>query len=146
MTDTTYWEIQCPARCASRGCREHRDPNAWRKSARVDMDTSEAEAVKQAKEYAVAYPGSGPYRLQKTTVSTSGEERVSYIDLTPVPYKRVGLRQIAPGDIVSMSGKGEGYVVKEVLTDLPKSTGIRTESHGLIMVANGVAVFRKQEV
>lgn len=56
------WVIECPARCAERGCTDHLI-GSWRESRSLPSTLSEAEAEQELIEHAEKFPKSGPYRL-----------------------------------------------------------------------------------
>jgi hypothetical protein len=57
------WIIECPARCAEKGCPAH-EPGTWRKSKRLPLDTTPLQALRALHEHSRTYPKSGPYRLR----------------------------------------------------------------------------------
>lgn len=54
--------IECPTRCADRGCTDH-NLDTWRKSRKVPSGTSTQDALSLLEEHAAQFPKSGPYRL-----------------------------------------------------------------------------------
>jgi hypothetical protein len=65
VTDHTHYRslvIECPARCAERGCVDHVGQE-WRESKRLPPNTSIDYARVLFERYAAEYHKSGPYRL-----------------------------------------------------------------------------------
>lgn len=81
MATNTYWQIQCPARCAERSCPDHSDPSEWRKSNNLRANLSEEAALEKARAHAKECYKSGPYRLRKTIVSAAGQSKTTYIQI-----------------------------------------------------------------